>query len=248
MHIRPSFAKVIEPVQILPVAAPAIPPVGRAPGSVSGTLQLIPMLTAALLLVLAAPGCQVDAGAAGAGSTGAEGTCVLPEPPGPEASRIVPTACGACAAGCYAITSQISVCPDRAAPVATDCSADVMKVDNACACEGRTCAAGQQCYKELVASDGAEVHNVCGPDPQCLANTDCAKGEVCVPPFSIATGDPVVILTDPGGVCVTAECQVDADCTAAPCGACRLLVKQVSINSGRDALDGIRCIYGTATK
>lgn len=113
------------------------------------------------------------------------------------------------------------------------------------ACEGRTCAAGQQCYKELVAWDGSEAHNVCGPDPQCLANTDCAAGQVCVPPFGASPG---VILTDRGGVCITPECHVDADCMAAPCGACRLLVKQVSINSGRDALDGIKCVYGTSTK
>jgi Cys-rich repeat protein len=156
----------------------------------------------------------------------------------------VTTDCGACAAGCYAITPEISVCPDRAAPIATDCSADVAKADNACACEGRTCAAGQQCYKELVAWDGSEVHNVCGPDPQCLTNTDCAAGQVCVPPFGASPG---VILTDRGGVCVTPECHVDADCTSAPCGACRLLVKQVSVNSGRDALDGIKCVYGTST-
>jgi hypothetical protein len=222
---------------------------GRAHGSWSGSLGRPRAGVTALLLLLAAPACQVSSGAGEGGGTasstasaGGGGSCVAPS-----SSPTVPP-CGACDVGCYAITPQISICPDWTAPVAVDCSADVAKADNECACEGRTCPAGQQCYKALVAWDGPETHNVCGPDPECGSSSDCAAGQVCAPPFRESAGSAGVILASPGGVCITPECQTDADCTAAPCGVCTLALKQVSINSGRVALDGIKCLYGELAK
>ena len=198
----------------------------------------------ALFLLLGAPACTAIV------DSGSGEICTPPPNDALGTSTIV---CDACAAGCQAITSQVSVCV-APAPIATMCSTDVdvPAADNDCACEGRTCDAGQVCYNQLIAWDNSTRHNRCGPPAECVTNSDCATGKVCIPPFS--SGQGLVEFSDanhsgnPGGVCVIPECQTDADCTAAPCGVCALRVRRLSINSGLGTLDGVKCVYGTAAE
>lgn len=200
----------------------------------------------ALLLLLGPAACvtSMDPG------SGSGQSCAPAASGSGESTSIV---CGNCAAGCQKITSQVSVCV-APAPIATMCSADidVPHADNDCACEGRTCDAGQVCYSELTAWDNSTRHNRCGLPAECVTSSDCASGKVCIPPFTTPRGavefSDAIHSRNPGGVCIVPECQTDADCTAAPCGVCALRVNHLSINSGLDVLDGVKCVYGEATR
>ncbi len=146
--------------------------------------------------------------------------------------------CSKCAAGCVEVTKQLSVCPGSP-PIATACSADpqASMADNECACQGRTCSSGQVCYSELAAWDEWWNVNRCGPPPQCHTNQDCSPGQVCIPPLS-----GVVLTDDPGGECVTPDCRTDADCKGVPNGVCRIVIDQLSANSGAFSFQGVRCV------
>jgi hypothetical protein len=126
-----------------------------------------------------------------------------------EASMCQPLPCSLCDCDGKACPNAV---PPAALPAAvTDCSSLDSPRQDECACNGRTCPAGQTCIRVLT----DPVPGVGGPmgltnlcRTPCTASTDCGPGRECRP-----DNDDVFI-------CQSIQCHSDDDCTLEDCGRC----------------------------
>lgn len=226
---------------------------GRGPGEAEARrgrrlARLVPSYTRAMcsasylltlpLLALALAGCDGDVDAApgaGGGSSSSTTTSTSGSGGGGPAGDCQSDAdCGGAPCApltpggyrvCLSFPSEVTECPGGGPPDLCCSSAD---------CQS---AGGGTCYfaADLQFCGGAYPdYNVCVPDG-CQSDEDCAMGQnpaICAPAGAFG---------NPARACLVAYCRVDADCTAKPGGACRLVGGDPCCS--HPAPDGLACVY-----
>ncbi len=157
-------------------------------------------------------------------ASGAGGTCSKSPGDCATAADCPGGSCGELTPGGYKVCLTIP-------PPASGCSTSMDQC-----CTSADCPNGAPCYSTDVITickggPAMPIFNECVAD-SCASDTDCAGGtgpQICAP--AGAFGYPL-------HACFPAACHTDADCTAAPCGAC------VTVSSSCCALPaGLACVY-----